>query len=72
MMCGLLGVIALVGGLAPFSFVRTIGALGVLAGIVTIRACDKTSRTNRRLAVLWFLVTVGVVIGGAALWLSTA
>jgi predicted benzoate:H+ symporter BenE len=71
-MCGLLGVIALVGGLAPFSFVRTLGALGVLAGVLTIKACDSTSRTSRRAAVLWFLVTVGVVIGGAALWLSTA
>jgi hypothetical protein len=71
-MCGLIGVIALLGAVAPFSFLRTVGALGVLAGVVTIRACDSTSRTSRRLGLFWFLVTVGVVVGGAALWLSTA
>jgi hypothetical protein len=71
-MCGLIGVIALLGAVAPFSFLRTLGALGVLAGVVTIRVCDSTSRTSHRLALLWFLVTVGVVVGGAALWLSTS
>jgi hypothetical protein len=71
-MCGLLGVVALAGAVSPFSVVRTVGALGVLAGVVTIRVCDNTSRTSRRLALLWFLVTVAVVVGGAALWLSTA
>jgi hypothetical protein len=71
-MCGLLGTIALVGAVAPFSLLRTIGALGMLAGVLTIRASDNGSRASRRRALLWFLVTVGIVAGGAALWLSTA
>jgi hypothetical protein len=71
-MCGLLGAIALIGAVAPFSFLRTLGALGVLAGVVTIRLCDDASRASRRRAALWFLVTVGVAVGGATLWLSTA
>jgi hypothetical protein len=71
-MCGLLGVIAMIGALAPFSLVRTLGAAGILAGVVTIRFADRASRTDRRVALVWFLVTVALAVGGAALWLSTA
>ena len=47
-MCGLLGVVALIGALAPFSLVRTVGALGILAGVLTIRFADRASSTSRR------------------------
>ena len=71
-MCGLLGVLALLGAVAPFSLVRTIGALGILVGVVTIRRADRASRSSGRVALLWVVVTAAAAIGGAALWLSTS
>jgi len=71
-MCGLLGVIALLGAVSPFSLARTVGALGILAGVLTIRRADRASRTSGRAALLWVAVTAAATVGGAALWLSTS
>jgi len=71
-MCGLLGVFALLGAVSPLSVTRLAGAVGILAGVLTIRLADQATTTSRRTALLWVLVTLGVTIGGASLWLSTA
>lgn len=67
-MLGLAGLFSLIGAVRPFSVLRVIGALAILAGIVTLRRSDRASRTDRALAVRWFLVTLALAVGGAALF----
>jgi len=65
----LAGVFGFIGAVRPFSVLRVLGAVAILAGIVTLRRSDRASRTDRTLATRWFGLTVLLAVGGAALFL---
>jgi hypothetical protein len=64
----LAGVLGFIGAVRPFSVLRVVGALAILAGIVTLRRSDRASRTDRALAASWFAATLALAVGGAALF----
>ena len=64
----LAGVLGFIGAVRPFSAARVVGALAILAAVVTVRRSDRASRTDRALAVRWFAATLALAGGGAALF----
>lgn len=64
------GVLAVIGAVRPFSVFRVIGAVAMLAGVATVRRSDLASRTDRRLAVRWFALTVVLALGGGTLFVA--
>ena len=68
-MVGMLGGIAVIGSAAPFSAVRMLGAVAILAGSFAFSRSDRAHRTSIRNERLWALAGVLLAVGGAALFL---
>jgi hypothetical protein len=60
--CALAGVFGLIGAVRPFSVLRVVAALGILAGVLTLKRADRGSSGR------WLALTLLLVAGGATVF----